>query len=360
MLQVNNQSPFNVSLSVFPDADGVETVYAIVKASFSLGPEPELLDKQVPLLATDVFWGDPIATSLRAAGEFALLKPSTDVLLTGHAVAPGPDTRIADVLLQVGLVRRSIRVFGDRHWEKSGGRWRPSAPQPWDRIPLRWERAWGGIAARAVGAQGEPEHEPRNPVGVGLVAKKENPKDGQPLPNLEDPRALLNDPADRPAPICFAPVAPAWLQRRQYAGTYDEAWVKSRAPYLPKDFDARFFHLAPPELIAPAFLVGGEPVQLAGFGTGVPLRFTLPECGLQLEFDFDGARLPGDAHLETVLFEPDLGRFQMLWRAALAVDKKLLRLKQLVVRSAVFDCDGSKRRPLQSMNSLPAAYAATE
>jgi hypothetical protein len=356
MLQVANQTPFSAALSVFPDPTGVETAYAVVKATFSFGAQgPELAGQQVPLLATDVFWGDPVQTSLRAVGEFALLKTATDVLLVGRAIAPATDTRVADVTLKVGPVARTVRVFGDRHWEKKGGSWRPSAPQPWERMPLRWELAWGGIAPK-VGDE-VPNHEPRNPVGRGIVGRDGEPSEGQPLPNLEDPKAVLSDPEDRPTPACFASIAPTWMPRRSFAGTYDEAWVTGRAPYLPLDFDSRFFQVAPPELIAPGFLQGGEPVVLAGFTSGAPIRFELPQCGLDLEFDFDGSRLPQSPQLETVFFEPDLGRFQMLWRAALAVDKKLLKLKTLTVRSTVYERDGSPGRPLRALGKLPPAYA---
>ena len=237
MLQVINHTPFSAALSVFPDPAGVESAYAVVKATFRFGPEgPELADKQAPLLATDVFWGDPVQTSLRAVGEFGLLKTATDVLLVGRAIAPQPETRVADVSLRVGPVARTVRVFGDRHWEKAGGKWRPSAPQFWERMPLRWELAWGGIASQAE--QGVPEHEPRNPVGRGIVGKDAVSVQGQPLPNLEDPAALLAEPADRPAPACFAPIAPTWFPRRPFAGTYDDTWIQQRAPYLPLDFQA--------------------------------------------------------------------------------------------------------------------------
>lgn len=352
MLQVVNHTPFVATLSVFPDPAGVESAYAVVKATFAFGPAgPELAEKQAPLLAADVFWGDPMQTSLRAVGEFALLKPATDVLLVGRAIAPAPDTRVADVSLRVGPVARTVRVFGDRHWEKSGGKWRLSAPQPWERMPLRWELAWGGVAPQA--GDEVPEHEPRNPVGRGIVGRDGVPAEGQMLPNLEDPQALLNDPKDRPTPACFAPIAPTWLPRRSHAGTYDDAWVRKRAPYLPLDFDARFFNVAPAELIAPGFLQGGEPVELAGFTAGAPIRFELPQCGLELEFEFNGAALPVTPQLEMVLFEPDAGRFQMLWRAVLAVDKKLLKLKQVSVRSSAF----AKGGPLGTLNKLPPAYA---
>jgi hypothetical protein len=355
MLQIDNHTPFSAALSVFPDAAGVETAYAVVKATFAFGAEgPVLAKQQLPLLATDVFWGDTGASSLRAAGEFALLKPATDVLLSGRAVAPTADTRVAEVSLAVGPVRRRLRIFGERHWQRAGGGWKPSLPELWQRVPLRWELAFGGF----LPAQGDApaEVELRNPVGRGLVAAKGEPQPGQPLPQIEDPEQLIQDPHDRPTPAGLGPVPPTWLPRRTYAGTYDEAWQRSRAPYLPLDFDARFFQVAPPPLVAPGFLQGGEPVHLQGFSAGGPITFTLPRCELLLAFDFDGAHLERTPQLETVLLEPDAGRLQMLFRAALAVDKKLLRLGHVQVHSRAFDRDGRPHAPLARLGRLPAGY----
>ncbi len=356
MLQITNNTPFAATLTVFPDPDGIETVYAVVKASFQFTPEGLVpLLPAVPLLATDVYWGEPAASSLRAAGEIALLKTATDVLLSGRAIAPHGDTRIADVGLMVGPVRRVIRVFGDRRWERALGGWRISEPQPWSRMPIRWELAFGGVAPSRAGSV--PEHEPRNPVGRGFVASGCDPVEGLALPNLEDPQALIKSPEDRPVPVCLAPIAPTWMPRRTFAGTYDQAWMTGRAPYLPTDFDPRYFQVAPPELIAPGFLGGGEPVRLMGFTLGDPLSFELPQCGLEVVCDFDGAKQSPPPQLETVLIETDAGRVQMLWRSALAVDKKLLKLRRVTVNSRTWAADGRPASPLQGLGRMPVSYA---
>lgn len=342
MLQLDNRTPFSASLSVLPDTAGVESAYGVVKATFELtDAEPVLAQRQLPLLAADVFYGDPAATSLRAVGEFSLPKPATDILLIATAIADRPDTRVLDVTLRVGPVHKAVRVLGNRRWERLGQEWRPTQPEPFDRMPLRWELAFGG---RAMGTDGAAsEYEPRNPVGRGLVADNDDAISGRPLPNLEDPYRLIRSPRDRPAPACFAPIAPTWSPRKDYAGTYDEAWQTGRAPYLPRDFDARYFQTAPPDLIAPGFLVGGEPVELRGCAPGAPLRFALPTCSLELIFDFDGQRLPVVPSLETLFLEPDLGRFQLLWRGGIAVDKRLLRLREVSVR-----CREYARQPAES------------
>lgn len=361
MLQVDNQTPFAAALSVFPDTQGVESAYLVVKATFAFTAEaPTLAPAQAALLAADVFWGDPLQTSLRAAGEFALPKPGTDVLLSGRAVAPAPGTRVADVSLRVGPVFKAVRVFGERRWERHGNRWQPSQPAAWERMPLRWELAFGGLV-RQHGAADSPvrDWEPRNPVGRGLFDTDAAPDGDQMLlPNLEDPSAPIESDADRPAPACFAPVAPTWMPRRGFAGTYDEAWTRSRAPYLPLNFDSRYFQLAPAGLVAPGYLLGGEPVELTGFTLDEPLRFELPRLTLDASFDFDGKPRSRPLHLETVLFEPDAGRLQMLWRAGLAVDKKLLKLRTVKLRCAEYGKDGRPPPPLGPSHGLPAQYAA--
>jgi hypothetical protein len=330
MLQLINHTSLAASLSVFSDKDGVECAFAIVKASFELSAGGyALAGQQSPLCATDIYWGEPDKTSLRAAGEFTLPKPATDVLLVGHAVAPANNTRIADVSLKVGGLTKTLRLFGNRRWQNTNDGWHPTLPEIWEQMPLRWELAFGGIAQPKD--SNPPEYEPRNPVGCGFISSKESDWEGRILPNIEDPTQLIRHPTDRPTPACFAPVAPSWLPRSSFAGTYDAAWQKNRSPYLPHDFDPRFFQVAPPDLIASGYLQGGESVEVCGCLPGEPLRFILPICTLALMFDFDGRVMRETPNLETVLIEPDTGRVQLLFRAGIKVDKHLLKLSEVGV-----------------------------
>ncbi|QDF99448.1 hypothetical protein CJ010_24380 [Azoarcus sp. DD4] len=330
MLQVVNPTPLPAVLSVFADPDGVECAYAAVKASFDLSSGvPRLAGRQANFLAADVYWGDPDTSSVRAAADLTLAKPGTDVLLLGRAVAPSGPVRSMAVDIRVGPLRRQLQVFGDRRWVRTEQGWAISAAEPFERMPLRWELAFGGCAAAADGAA--PEYDPRNPVGRGFVGSAETDIAGRALPNIEDPDALIVTPADRPPPAGCAPVAAGWQPRLGWAGTYDAAWQAGRAPYLPQDFDPRFFNVAAPGLVAPEHLVGGEAVDITGCTAGAPLRFTLPRLVIALQWDFDGRQIPARPLLDTVLIEPDQGRLQMVWRARLAVDKKLPRLRQVTV-----------------------------
>jgi hypothetical protein len=330
MLQLINHTPFAASLSVFSDTDGVECAFAIVKASFEVKPGGHCLaEQQVPLITTDVYWGEPDKTSLRASGEFSLPKPATDVLLIGNAIAPRNHTRVAEATLKVGTLSKTVRLFGNRHWQNTNNGWQATEPEIWERMPLRWELAFGGIAPPKD--DNPPEYELRNPVGRGFIGSKEGEWEGRLLPNIEDPTQLIRHPTDRPAPACFAPVAPAWSPRSSFAGTYDAAWQKNRSPYLPRDFDTRFFLVAPPGLSSAGYLRGGEPVEVHGCTLDEPMVFQLPLCTLALMFDFDGKKMRETPNLETVLIEPDIGRVQLLWRAGIKVDKHLLKLREVAV-----------------------------
>ena len=113
-----------------------------------------------------------------------------------------------------------------------------------------YERAFGGTDRSRV-KDGILESEPRNPAGTGFLGKKTAlPIDGVKLPNLEDPKDLISSSRSRPKPMGFGPLAPDWEPRRSFVGTYDEAWQKNRAPYLPNDFNPRFFNAAPADLVA--------------------------------------------------------------------------------------------------------------
>jgi len=329
MLQVVNPTPLPAVLAVFANPAGVECAYAAVKASFDFSSGTPLLSpRQASFLATDVYWGDPAASSLRAAADLTLLKPTTDILLLGRAVAPEP-VRSMDVKLRVGPVLRQLRVFGDRHWQHQDQAWTISSPALFERMPIRWELAFGG----SVTVEGKPpQYESRNPVGRGFITADETDFAGRPLPNIEDPAQLLAAPTDTPEPAGFAPIPPLWQPRRSHAGTYDETWQTKRAPYLPLDFNPSFFNVAPPSLCAPTYLEGGEEVAIDGCTAGAPLRFTLPRLSLELQWDFDGRKTSARPVLDTILIEPDQGRLQMVWRAAQPVDKKLSRLRQVELR----------------------------
>ncbi|HEX6864287.1 MAG TPA: DUF2169 domain-containing protein, partial [Thermoanaerobaculia bacterium] len=171
MLQLDNPTPLKASFAVFPDARGIDTLFVAVKATFRLDTPGRLRDQQLPVQPADEYRGEPGHSSLARAGEVHPAKPGTDVLLLGRAWAgQGRAVPVIDCRVRVGPVARTVRVFGERRWRRGMVSARPSAPEPFESVPLVWERAFGGQHARGDGAQ--VLWEERNPVGCGFRGKR--------------------------------------------------------------------------------------------------------------------------------------------------------------------------------------------
>lgn len=329
MLQLENRLPFAPAMAVFPNKEGIETLYLVVKGTFKLHPALTVADTPVAPALADEYWGDPESSSLKYASELHVGKETTDVVLVGKAWAPrGQPVGETAVAVSVAGRRKVLRVFGDRLWKRRGF----TEPEPFESLPLVFERAFGG--RHLVSPDGPLLAEERNPVGVGFLGKRpESEMIGQKLPNLEDPAKPLERLGDLRTPACFAFVAPAWLPRRTFAGTYDKAWQRGRAPYLPPDFSPRFFNAAAPELTMERFLRGGEPVQILGCSRRGPLNFEIPRCMPKADVTVAGAHERPPFKLETVLIEPEDDRLCLSWRAELPCDKKVLRVERVRIEA---------------------------
>lgn len=312
VLQLCNETPFTTTLTLFPDEHGVDTLYVVVSARFTFhGNLLRIADDQRPLRSADEFHGPPHSSSLKYPGELHLRKPGTDVLMLGDAAAGGRPVDVIDVGLRIGtLVDKHIRVSGDRSWQAE----MPSRPEPFVRMPLRYERARGGSLP------GNSDVDLQNPVGTGHRDR---------LPNLEDPARPMQHARDTPPPVGFGPIAPAWAPRRDRVGTYDDRWRSSRAPYLPANFDSRFFLTAPHDQILSTPLRGGEPIEMRNFWPTPHLRTRVPHCQLSAQAQVAGKTEPIPLALETLLLEPTEHRLELLWRGALPCDKRMVQIERV-------------------------------
>ncbi|WP_437597891.1 DUF2169 domain-containing protein [Sorangium sp. So ce590] len=287
-----------------------DALVVVVKSSMTIVPEglaePLPPSEQEPPTGDVYFDEDPQGT-LRYASDHAPFKPSADILMVGHAYAQPQRSGVTNVQLAFGqALRLSLAAIGDRRWQTSG----PSAPSPFDRIPLRYERAFGG-----------PGHR-ENPVGRGLVQGVAGPW----LPNLERGDKLLRGELDRPAPACFAPVPATWALRASRLGTYDSTWLKERWPYFPRDFDWRYFNAAPPEQQI-AYPRGDEDFYLAGVH---PRRSVIngklpglaPRAFAQQSREAGGKLREIPLNLDTVWFDADALKVCLVWRGILNVTRE--------------------------------------
>ena len=336
MLQINNLTPFKTQLMLFANREGVDTVYALIKGTFTFDDSVRLAPEQVPITVEDKHYGDPATSSVQRPSDVSLEKPATDVVLVGSAWAPYETPAWqSDASVSVASVTRTVRVFGDRVWDSGVAGATASWVAPFVRMPLVWERAFGGSD---IGEKG-PVADWRNPVGVGFRAKgSAKAIAGSPVANIEDPSALISSATQTPPPAGFGPVAAHWLPRRSYAGTYDEQWERSRAPYLPEDFDSRFCQIAPLGLVMPRILQGGETVELRGVTPSGYARFALPRISIETNYHFSTNAETQLAFMDTVIIEPDDARLVLVWRAALPCDKQALKVREVEI-TAVGDAE---------------------
>jgi hypothetical protein len=333
--KVDNKTPFTFASLLLVDEEGRSLVVPVLKATFDILPDGRctVAEEQTPIEASGKCWGeDPETSSYRYEPEVAFFKPGTDVVLNGSACAPSGRATRVEVGLSVGPARKTAVVFGDRVWFRSTGGPAISSPVPFEKIPLVYERAYGGWDRRDP----DPDrhaYEPRNPVGTGFRLAFE---DGVALPNIEDPSALVRSVSDRPPPVGFGFVSPHWQPRAALAGTYDAAWQKNRAPFLPHDFDRRHLNAASPGLVVPQYLRGGEPVTAMGVTPRGTLAFTLPHVPppvMRLVHRLEPDReLVGQ--LDTVIIEPDDSRLFLLWRAHAPLRNGPHDLKSIIVSAA--------------------------
>ena len=112
----------------------------------------------------------------------------------------------------------TLAVFGHRYWEKGAfGGLAPSKPMTFESMPLTYGNAFGGKAKTEYGELPYAN----NPVGKGYYFSEKNAA-GQPLPNIENPSALIRKWDDRPDPAGIAPYPMQWGLRSQRAMIVDE------------------------------------------------------------------------------------------------------------------------------------------
>lgn len=340
---VENSSPYAFEPLFVADEEGRPLLVPIVKGTWDVGPAGlTLAAEQLPVLLEGLPYGDPATSSYRYEPESGWPKPATDVVLVGSAVAPRPGTTELLVALQVGPLKKGVRVVGDRAFYKALASVGMTRPLPFERIPLQWERAFGGWD-RSNPDPARHAFEPRNPVGVGFRGSGSRFEEGLRCPNLEDPARPFKGWGDRPPPAGFGFLSPSWEPRPRHAGTYDKRWEEERAPLLPRDFDRRFLSAASPGLVAAGHLRGDEPVVVTGVTPTGGYAFRLPGVGaptvLVERGDQEDALVT--TRLDTVILDTDARKLVLRWCGEL-----VLRSGPTEVRSMEIRAGAGAARPL--------------
>ena len=297
------------------------------------------------LNGSDVYFGDPMNSTVRFETDYIPYKLQTDVAFDGKAYSVGgiPVNSLLTAIT-VGTRRKELLIVGDRICRYvDGGRIAATAPAPFATMELRGENAYGGVDVYT-----DPKLAyayPRNHLGKGFVVKP-TPKTlfNLPLPNLEDPKDRIT--AER---LCIqefknwekqpAPAGFGWSNkysdpRSKLMGVMpaDEALEKElreanaallgkkdrdlyMAHPLPR-MDFRFFNGAAPGLSFP-YLTGNETIRLENLTPEGILEFQLPGLAERPKVHVDMGLGPQDpeSFLHTVQIHGETRQVDLVWRA---------------------------------------------
>jgi len=238
-------------------------------------------------------------------------KLATDLIVIASAHAPaGKPLRRMTAGIDCGEFRRRFLVQGDRRCSyRADGTIAFSDAEPFESMPLRYERAYGGCDPTVDVAPPKslldallphPGIYPRNPSGLGYaVADRRAHIDGLALPNVENPRDALT-PARllagapenwwrQPLPWSCDWFDPTWYPRSVHLGGVPELLpeddseveevrlgyvagnqkARMRAAAISDLFDPRYADAASPGMVLP-FLYGNEQVRLLGMTPSAP------------------------------------------------------------------------------------------
>jgi hypothetical protein len=335
MLEIKNHTPLNVSLIPALDHRGNDIAVIIIKAKFSINAKKKILEfveESAEILEQDEYYGEPGQSSIKYCSDLSLFKKSTDIVINGHAYSPvSRPANVLDASLEFDQLKYQCRVFGDRFWYKSGNNWKITNPQPFEKIPLKYEYSFGGSFYDQDDKNLLASY-PENPVGKGFMNPAEDqPAEGQKLPNFENPESLIINWQDTPKPAGFGCISPNWQPRVRLAGTYDSSWQDNRMPFLPDDFDQQFYNCAQPGLIAKKYLAGGEIFTLHNLSESGELIFQLPKWDMPVKISIKGRLANFEPKLDTLVIEPDENNVSLTWRVSAPCTRNFLYIDYVKV-----------------------------
>jgi hypothetical protein len=306
----------------------------VVKGTYSLprnGEQANLAKEQLPLVAADTFTGEPGYSAPLYESDYAPVKPFCDVIVNGSAYSPnGQAVREVEVGIKVGRVAKAFRVIGDRVWEAGMGGIGASFAKPFVRKAIDYNVAFGGTDRHS---KDESEHDAfmANPSGTGYRSGlTSGPIDGTPMPNTEERKNPVKSPIGNYRPMSFGPIARGWQSRARFAGTYDDAWLENTFPFLPVDFDDRYFQCAPEDQQTD-YLRGGEEVTLVNLTPDGRRVFQVPRWEMPVVFfRQDGEHVLAEPVVDTLYMEPDNERFVLLWRTHIPLRRNMFEIAQVV------------------------------
>ncbi len=277
----------------------------VVMAMSTLGEEPRLVLEQELWKST--------AEEIGAGAVLDLSVPKLvpEVLVSGYAYTNHQqDKTSCAVKLQLADLQKTLTVFGDRYWLDR----RPTPPQPFEKIRLDWQHAYGGPAVA------------ENPLGMGTVEELINGVQTKRLANIEAPGRQPASPKQAVPPVGFGAIPPDWPQRTSLMGKqYGKEYLEKDYPGFAKDTDWRYFNAAPPDQRweGRQALPDGAAYELWNMHPQIPiLRGNLPRWRVRsfVRHTPSGPELREVAlRLSTAWFFPHLERVVMFWHGTFPI-----------------------------------------
>lgn len=321
-------------------------------------PHPE----QVPLVEEVELSDDD--RQLEHDCDVVLQRKQADIVVLGHAYPHG-GRAVFEATITVGDFVRRIGVFGDRRVSRGhDGHLQFSPPAGFEKMPLTWDRAYGGIDDAARRDIGDPFLEfmaekgetpdpawglfsyPRNPAGRGYLTE-DTPAGIEEcrLPNLEMMEALLSPQTLVRKDFMYWPSGPpvagtGWLHHSYFPRSvhfghpprvYHDGkirprdffevragWVKGEAMLLRATAMARLDPRAAQQSamgMRHPTIDPGATVELCNLHPREPKwRFELPDEVPRMAFKLPEAPAANlRPAIRTLLLEPDLDRVTVVW-----------------------------------------------
>jgi len=331
-----------------------------------------LTQEQQPIVQTDEYFGEINKSCVKQESDLVPFKPKCDVIVNATAHAPGGVPSfgfVAGVKIQrqphdsgatgTVILEKKLLITGPRCWEKGLlGKWNLNPPTiPISSLPLRYDYAFGGECRIDINDPDgsriktefrlSPEQRDchpdgqdlaplahasceNNPLGMGFAEEwylKATKRKTIPAPQIDDSKNSASIFGKNYSPQGFGVITKAWRQRLELAGTYDDAWLETRWPDLPEDFDMSYWNGAHPDMQVP-YLSGDEEITLTNLTPGGLLTFTLPGDPPVVTVRFEsGQTATVPAKLDTLIIDPDLLKACLVWRAVMPTVPEILLME---------------------------------
>jgi hypothetical protein len=299
-MELENQTRFPAGIFRSVIDDNRFAAAVVARATFDLSSDRPSPAEEQPWVVSAAPWKNEYG---QMDGDEVFYRGGVDILLFGKAWAPGRAVTESSVVVEVGKFRRQALVIGDRAWvRRVRGGLVPTAPRPFESVPLTLAHAFGGKDQW----DGLDIPYPDNPEGRGYATEEKN-AEGKLLPNLEDPQHRITRWDDRPDPVGFG-MCPMTCGLRLRNGLVldDKKQIQDLKPTL--------FNSAFPTMIAKQ-VVPGDPVRGSGvLCAGKPLVFQIPSFDLMVRLRFGNEIIERPLAIDQVGIESEHNRFFITYR----------------------------------------------